>query len=185
MTQPRRLPMCGMCGGNSTRLVQTMRGTFLLCATCEPPTQAGAVTATEPMEPPKPSSLDKLTAQALTLAAEVGNEDPDLRIGPRKFKLPPLPARKFNLPTLPPRKRVVVAPQTAQRKTPVVCVIDYTYRENEREFDQECVVAECSACGHTEQSWGHGDKSVRRCLVLMGQNCPRNADNFYILERDE
>lgn len=161
MTQLRTLPMCGMCGGNSTRIVQTLRGTFLLCAKCEPPAQAGPITETEAMAP--------------------------------RYKLPPLPARK--LPPLPPRKRVIVSPQprltppsTISRrpsKETVTCVVDYTYAENEGGNEQECVVVECSECEHSERSWGHGDKSVRRCLVLMGQNCPEGADNFYILERDE
>jgi hypothetical protein len=97
-------------------------------------------------------------------------------------KLPPLPKRAVVAPQ--PRKLPPLAPSRPSKNT-VVCVIDNTYAENEREFDQECVVAECSACGHQEQSWGHGDKSVRRCLVLMGQNCPEGrSDNFYILESD-
>ncbi len=157
MSELRRLPMCGMCGKGSTRLVQTFNGTFLLCDACEPPAQAGAAVAVEAMTP-----------------------------APR-FKLPPLPARKFNLPALPKRKS---KPPTwtgdyAAPKRTVKCVVDYTYAENESGNEQECVVVECSECAFTQQSWGHGDKSVRRCLVLMGERCPNDADNFYILERDE
>jgi len=150
------MPICGMCGVGSTRIVQTLKGTFLLCGGCEPPVDAG------------PAVL------ALSITAE----------SPR-FKLPPLPLRKFNLPALPKRqpKRVVVAPQS---RHVVKCVVDYTYAENESGNEQECVVVECGECGHTEQSWGHGDKSVRRCLVLMGKNCPEDADdNFYAIEGDE
>lgn len=261
MTQLRRLPMCGMCGAGSTRLVQTLKGTFLLCEKCEPPAQAGAPIATEPMEPPKKTIIVVDRGPDATYVGRAGQGEDGyfgnpFRVGERcarcgahhatpystlgcfalyfkarverdaefrarvlalaghklwcpgrclvrgsachasiiadwvnattspRFKLPPLPARKFSLPPLPARKRVVVAPQPVQRKPPVVCAIDYTYAENESGNEQECVVAECSECEHVEQSWGHGDKSVRRCLVLMGQNCPEGANNFYVLESD-
>ncbi len=97
-----------------------------------------------------------------------------------RWKLPPLPPRKAP-PKLPPSPHVICKRST---KNTVKCAVDYTYQENESGNEQECVVVECSECERTEQSWGHGDKSVRRCLVLMGENCPEGGDNFYILERD-
>jgi hypothetical protein len=42
------------------------------------------------------------------------------------------------------------------------------------------VVATCSACGHVTESFGTGDASRRRCLVLMREECPRNERNYYV-----
>lgn len=42
------------------------------------------------------------------------------------------------------------------------------------------VEATCSRCDHTTQSFGTSEASVRRCLVLMREECPRGEDNFYI-----
>ena len=149
MNELRTLPMCGMCGKGSTRLVQTLKGVFLLCASCDPPTAAGPPIIREPLD-----------------------------AAPPRFNLPALPKRK--LPPLPPRRPVVLS----ARKTVVKCVVDYTYQENESGNEQECVVVECGKCEHSERSWGHGDKSVRRCLVLMGQNCPDGDGNFYAIDED-
>ncbi len=41
------------------------------------------------------------------------------------------------------------------------------------------VVAQCTRCGHETESFGTSDASVRRCLVLMREECPRGESNFY------
>jgi hypothetical protein len=43
----------------------------------------------------------------------------------------------------------------------------------------ESVEAICSRCDHSEQSYGTGDDSVRRCLVMLRENCPLGENNFY------
>lgn len=264
MNELRALPICGMCGRDSTRLVQTLKGVFLLCATCEPPAGAGPIIIREPLaavsvatrvvkmgygmfydvdvsragkwgnpfvigahgsratviakyrawllqQPQLLASLHELRGKVLgcycaplPCHGDVLVELADKCVAPPpRFTLPPLPKR-FTLPALPSRKlppnasrsRVaamnrqaheVIARQTQRgttSKNVVKCVVDYTYTENESGNEQECVVVECGDCAHTEQSWGHGDKSVRRCLVLMGKNCPEDGDNFYAIEAD-
>jgi hypothetical protein len=42
------------------------------------------------------------------------------------------------------------------------------------------VEAECSKCGHTTESYGTDGPSVRRCLVLMHEECPLGHNNYYI-----
>ena len=37
-------------------------------------------------------------------------------------------------------------------------------------------------CQHTTESFGTGEKSVKRCLVLMRQECPEGEENFYVGE---
>ncbi len=46
--------------------------------------------------------------------------------------------------------------------------------------DVESVCATCSRCGQSEESYGTGDASINRCLVMLRQNCPRGEQNFYV-----
>jgi hypothetical protein len=41
------------------------------------------------------------------------------------------------------------------------------------------VEVQCSRCNHSTQSFGTGGDSIRRCLVLLREECPRNENNFY------
>ena len=41
------------------------------------------------------------------------------------------------------------------------------------------VVACCGRCGHSTTSFGTGEASVRRCLALLREECPRGEINFY------
>lgn len=61
----------------------------------------------------------------------------------------------------------------------VICSVDYTTEENDDGREQACVVVTCGECGHREQSWGEGPRSVKRCLVLLRENCPQDETNFY------
>lgn len=44
------------------------------------------------------------------------------------------------------------------------------------------VVATCSKCGEQTESFGTGEKSRKRCLVLLKENCPNEENNFYVDE---
>lgn len=41
------------------------------------------------------------------------------------------------------------------------------------------VRATCGRCDHETESFGTGAASVRRCLVLMREECPQCEENFY------
>jgi hypothetical protein len=97
---------------------------------------------------------------------------------------------RFNLPKLPARGRRRNPPRPDGT---VLCTVEYTSQENENGFPQDCVIVTCNECGHTEESWGHGERSVRRCLALMAENCPSAPEdwadmyspgNFYIIETE-
>lgn len=48
------------------------------------------------------------------------------------------------------------------------------------------VHVECLRCGHTTQSFGTSERSVKRCLVLMKEECGYSEENYYITgEYDE
>jgi hypothetical protein len=42
------------------------------------------------------------------------------------------------------------------------------------------ISATCSRCGHETQSFGTGEASIKRCLVLMREECPEGEKNFYV-----
>jgi hypothetical protein len=61
--------------------------------------------------------------------------------------------------------------------------ISCTVEEMELEGDYgevPSVCATCSRCGHTTESYGDSDASIRRCLVLMRQECPQGESNYYV-----
>ena len=40
----------------------------------------------------------------------------------------------------------------------------------------------CSSCGHSEESYGTSEASLKRCARLLHENCPRRENNFYEIE---
>ena len=61
----------------------------------------------------------------------------------------------------------------------VDCTIEEEELENDEGRPQEGVTATCSRCDHQTQSFGTSDKSIKRCLVLMREECPNGEENFY------
>ena len=55
-----------------------------------------------------------------------------------------------------------------------------TIQEDYRPVDG--VSVECSWCSHTVESFGMGEASIKRCLVLMQEECPKDENNFYVHE---
>lgn len=47
------------------------------------------------------------------------------------------------------------------------------------------VQAVCSRCDHETESFGTGDASVRRCLVLLREECPKGESNFYVTDDED
>lgn len=63
----------------------------------------------------------------------------------------------------------------------VACSIDtVTLSGDYGEVDGVC--ATCSRCGHTTESFGTSENSIKRCLVLMREECPEDERNFYVEE---
>lgn len=42
------------------------------------------------------------------------------------------------------------------------------------------VIAACTECDHETQSKGETEKSRKRCLALMREQCPEGKENFYV-----
>jgi len=61
----------------------------------------------------------------------------------------------------------------------VACEVAYVDLENKNGYEVEGVCATCRRCGHETESYGTGDASVRRCLVLLREECPQGEVNYY------
>lgn len=44
------------------------------------------------------------------------------------------------------------------------------------------VAAICSRCGHKCVAHGTGEKSIKRALAQLREECPEEEDNFYVAE---
>ena len=64
----------------------------------------------------------------------------------------------------------------------VTCKIEETTLEGDYKDDVESVMATCTRCGHITESYGTSVASVRRCLVLMREECPKGEDNYYVAD---
>lgn len=65
----------------------------------------------------------------------------------------------------------------------VGCKIEETSVENEsgRLVDGVCVT--CGQCGDTAEAFGTGERSVKRALMTLRENCEEGGDgNFYVDE---
>jgi ribosomal protein S27E len=62
----------------------------------------------------------------------------------------------------------------------VECTVQETTEDG-----RDAVTAECGRCGHETTSFGTSDASIRRCLVLLREECPEGEENFYVDESEE
>ena len=67
----------------------------------------------------------------------------------------------------------------------VTCDIEFIFLTNENGIDIDSVEATCSECDHATQAYGQQAVSVRRCLVLMREECPMGRRNFYTAANGE
>ena len=43
----------------------------------------------------------------------------------------------------------------------------------------------CTECDHVEECGGTSQRSVKRALAQMRQNCPNHENNFYVSDTDD
>lgn len=58
--------------------------------------------------------------------------------------------------------------------------IEEVVLQSEEGRDVDGVCARCSRCDHETESFGTSEKSVKRCLVLLREECPNDENNFYV-----
>lgn len=62
----------------------------------------------------------------------------------------------------------------------IECEIEETELETETGRTVDGIRATCGKCGHEVESFGTHENSVRRCLVLMREECPEEERNYYL-----
>lgn len=62
----------------------------------------------------------------------------------------------------------------------VSCELEEFEAENDYGHSVESVRATCSQCQHETESFGTGEASIKRCLALLREECPRGRSNFYV-----
>jgi len=64
-------------------------------------------------------------------------------------------------------------------KERVECSIVEDEVENEGGHYVPGVIATCEKCGHKVESFGTSERSIRRCLAVMSEECPEDEKNYY------
>lgn len=65
----------------------------------------------------------------------------------------------------------------------IVCDVEEIELESEetgQDIDSVCVT--CSRCDYSTESYGTSEASVKRCLVLLREGCPKGENNFYVAD---
>lgn len=78
-----------------------------------------------------------------------------------------------------------VAPTRLSSRTSsgsVICKVEYVELKNDDGRLVDGVELTCNRCGHVTESYGDGRESIRRCLALMKEECPRGESNWYVEE---
>jgi hypothetical protein len=67
----------------------------------------------------------------------------------------------------------------------VRCSLEEIELENDEGMLIDSVSVACGRCGYETESFGRGDASIKRCLVLLREGCMLGLRNYYVLEGDE
>ena len=67
----------------------------------------------------------------------------------------------------------------------ITCSVETVERKNEHGYLRAAVVVTCSKCDAQEESWGTSPSSIRRCCVMLKENCPMGENNYYSVEEGE
>lgn len=52
--------------------------------------------------------------------------------------------------------------------------------ENEEGIPVDTVSVHCSRCHHYTESFGTSEASIKRCLVMLREECPYGEQNWYL-----
>ena len=66
-----------------------------------------------------------------------------------------------------------------KRRQTVECQIEEVELENDNGYPVDGVRATCPKCDQQTESFGTSERSIKRCLVLLREECPNGEDNFY------
>ena len=61
----------------------------------------------------------------------------------------------------------------------IPCDVEKVDINNEKDQPVPSICLTCTKCGHQTESYGQRGRSLRRCLAMMKEECPRDEKNFY------
>lgn len=64
------------------------------------------------------------------------------------------------------------------------CAIEECDLEDDAGREVAGIRATCSRCDHETTAYGTGERSVRRALVAMREECPEDESNYYAADED-
>lgn len=62
------------------------------------------------------------------------------------------------------------------------CEVEYAQLTNDEGREVPGVIVTCTGCDHSTESYGQSERSVRRCLALMRDECPEGQENYYVAD---
>ncbi len=61
----------------------------------------------------------------------------------------------------------------------VKCSVEEADLKNETGQDIPGVIVTCERCDHFTESYGTTERSIKRCLALLREECPNGEENYY------
>jgi hypothetical protein len=72
-----------------------------------------------------------------------------------------------------------------RKRERIFCEVEEFEKHGDGRKPTMCVMVTCTKCGHQTESYGTHERSVRRCMALMAQECPNYESNYYHTERED
>lgn len=67
----------------------------------------------------------------------------------------------------------------------IVCEVTEIELENDDGQIVDSICVTCPVCDQEQESYGTGEKSIKRCLALLREGCEEaDGPNFYVTEDD-
>jgi hypothetical protein len=72
-----------------------------------------------------------------------------------------------------------------EQKMKIECEVEEVELKNDHGREVPGVRVTCGECEHSTESFGTGSVSIRRCFVLLREECPNSGDNYYVTDGDD
>lgn len=69
--------------------------------------------------------------------------------------------------------------ESSHQKETVTCKIEECRIDDKDGIPRCGVRVTCNKCGHSTESFGQSDRSIKRCLALLCEECPEDEENWY------
>ena len=66
----------------------------------------------------------------------------------------------------------------------VECDVEFTDLENDKGLMVPGITVTCTRCDHQVECFGTSARSVKRCFMLLKEECPEGQENYYTCDDD-